>query len=97
MSLTAKEVERIAHLARLEIHESERSGYAKNLSDLLALAAKMNEVNTDGIEPMAHPINISQRVREDVVTEINQRELFQSIAPMTEAGLYLVPEVMEEA
>lgn len=95
MSLGPDEVKRIAHLARLAIDEADIPSYARSLSDILDLVEQMKYVDTSGVEPMAHPLDASQRLRDDEVTEPNQRELFQSIAPATEAGLYLVPRVIE--
>jgi len=95
MSLDAEQVKKIAHLARLEINEADIPGYAETLSNILDLVDQMAAVNTDDVEPMAHPMDASQRLREDVVTESNQREHFQSVAPATEDGLYLVPKVIE--
>jgi aspartyl-tRNA(Asn)/glutamyl-tRNA(Gln) amidotransferase subunit C len=95
MSLTAHDVNKIAHLARLGINTDDIDLYAKNLSGILDLVAEMNALNTDQITPMAHPLNQVQRLRADIVSECNQRDLFQAIAPQVEAGLYLVPKVIE--
>lgn len=95
MSLSPAEVEKIAHLARLAISEADTSVYARNLSSILELVEQMNAVDTSGVAPLAHPLEMAQRLRPDAVSEENQRELFQSIAPSTEAGLYLVPKVIE--
>jgi aspartyl-tRNA(Asn)/glutamyl-tRNA(Gln) amidotransferase subunit C len=95
MSLDANEVEKIAHLARLAIREEDIPEYARNLSNILELVEQMNAVDTSGVGPMAHPQEMAQRLRPDAVTEPNERELFQSIAPKVEAGLYLVPKVIE--
>lgn len=95
MSLDTEQVRKIAHLARLEINEDDIPGYAETLSSILDLVDQMAAVNTDDVEPMAHPMDASQRLREDVVTESNQRDHFQSVAPKTEDGLYLVPKVIE--
>lgn len=95
MSLQKEDIEKVAHLARLGIDEQDISSYARNLSDILDLVAQMNAVDTTGVAPMAHPLDAHQRLREDVVTEENQRPLFQSIAPRVENGLYLVPKVIE--
>jgi aspartyl-tRNA(Asn)/glutamyl-tRNA(Gln) amidotransferase subunit C len=95
MSLTANDVDRIAHLARLGIDKQDVESYAKDLSGMLDLMTRMNELNTDNVEPMAHPMDQAQRLRPDVVTEQNNREKFQAIAPQVEAGLYLVPKVIE--
>lgn len=95
MSLTTDEVKKIAHLARLGIDKQDVESYAKDLSGILDLMARMSELNTDGIEPMAHPMDQVQRLRADAVTEPDNREKFQAIAPQVEAGLYLVPKVIE--
>lgn len=95
MSLSPAEVEKIAHLARLAISEADISIYARNLSSILELVEQMNAVDTSGVAPLAHPLEMAQRLRADEVSEENQRELFQAIAPCTEAGLYLVPKVIE--
>lgn len=95
MSLTVKEVKQIAYLARLSIDDDNVQTYADNLSGILELVAQMNAVDTDDIEPMYHPQEAMQRLREDCVTEQVQRDAFQQVAPLTEAGLYLVPKVIE--
>lgn len=94
--LNETEINKIAHLARLSISADKIPEYAKNLSEILDFVEQINSANTDKIEPMVHPLSTSQRFRTDEVTESNQRELFQTIAPQTEAGLYLVPKVIEE-
>lgn len=95
MSLEADDVKSIAHLARLDIDEKNIEGYASSLSSILGLVEQMNEVDTRNVKPMAHPMDVSQRLRADEVLEVNQREAFQKIAPKTEDGLYLVPKVIE--
>ncbi len=95
MSLEKTDVEKIAHLARLSISEEDVPVYAENLSNILRLVEQMASVDTDDVVPMAHPIEASQRLRADVVTETDQREHFQKIAPAVENGLYLVPKVIE--
>jgi aspartyl-tRNA(Asn)/glutamyl-tRNA(Gln) amidotransferase subunit C len=95
MSLKSEDVKNIAHLARLEISEDSVEQYAADLSSILDLVDQMNQVDTEGVAPMAHPMDASQRLRIDEVTETNQREKFQSIAPDVEAGLYRVPKVIE--
>lgn len=95
MSLTPEEVRRIAHLARLAVSDDEVASYAGELSRILELVDRMNAVDTTGITPMAHPQHAVQRLRPDEVTETDQRERFQAIAPATERGLYLVPRVVE--
>lgn len=95
MSLTKQDVENIAHLARLAIDDADIPNYANNLSSILELVEQMNAIDTTDVEPMAHPLDAVQRLRKDEVTEQNQREHFQQVAPLTEAGLYLVPKVIE--
>jgi len=104
MSLSSSDVKRIAHLARIEISDAEVEVTLHKLSGILGLIEQMQAVDTTGITPMSHSQDVVQRLREDVVTETNQRELFQSIAPAVgngsaepavEAGLYLVPKVIE--
>jgi len=95
MSLGPDDVKSIAHLARLEIDEKNIEEYASNLSSILDLVEQMNAVDTSGVKPMAHPMDVSQRLRADEVLETNQREAFQKIAPKTKDGLYLVPQVIE--
>ena len=95
MSLDADAVKNIAHLARLAIREQDVEEYARNLSDILAFVEHMNAVDTTDVAPMAHPLDMAQRLRADEVREQDQRELFQSVAPQVEAGLYLVPKVIE--
>ncbi|MFI4937684.1 MAG: Asp-tRNA(Asn)/Glu-tRNA(Gln) amidotransferase subunit GatC [Candidatus Berkiellales bacterium] len=97
MPLERHEVEKIAHLARLSLTEQQIPFYASNLSNILTLVSHINETDTQNIVPMSHPLeNMTQRLREDEVTETNQRELFLTLAPKTEAGLYLVPKVIDE-
>jgi aspartyl-tRNA(Asn)/glutamyl-tRNA(Gln) amidotransferase subunit C len=95
MSLGPEEVKKIAHLARLAISEDDVPVYARNLSSILDLVEQMNAVDTQGVEPLAHPLAMVQRLRLDEAVEPDQRELFQAIAPQVEAGLYLVPQVIE--
>ncbi len=95
MSLTADDVKKIAHLARLGIEQQDVAAYAQDLSGMLALMTQMGDLVTDGVEPMAHPMDQAQRLRADQVTEQDNREKFQAIAPQVEAGLYLVPKVIE--
>ena len=95
MSLSNADVRKVARLARLAMSETEIESARAQLSGIFNLIAEMQAVDTTGIEPMSHAQNVSQRLREDKVTETNQREAFQAIAPQTEAGLYLVPQVIE--
>lgn len=95
MLLTAENVKKIAHLARLGIDEQDIAAYTQDLSGMLDLMTQMNDLNTDDVKPMAHPLDQVQRLRADVVSESNQREHFQSVAPQVDSGLYLVPKVIE--
>ncbi len=95
MSLDADDVKAIARLARLKIEDADVPVYATNLSNILDLVEQMNTVDTEGVVPMSHPLEVVQRLREDVVTEQNERDEFQAVAPATEDGLYLVPKVIE--
>lgn len=95
MSLSNADVRKVARLARLAMSEAEIEIARSQLSGIFTLIAEMQAVDTTGIEPMSHAQDVSQRLREDKVTETNQREAFQAIAPQTEAGLYLVPQVIE--
>lgn len=95
MSINNDDVKKIAHLARLALTEQESKDFAGSLSRILGLIEQMNAVDTAGVEPMAHPSEAALRLREDVVKEENQRDQFQAVAPSTEAGLYLVPRVLE--
>jgi aspartyl-tRNA(Asn)/glutamyl-tRNA(Gln) amidotransferase subunit C len=95
MSLTLEEVGRIARLARLEISPEEAGQTRDQLNGILSFIEQLQAVNTAGVPPMAHAIDVVQRLRPDRVTETNRRADFQAIAPETEAGLYLVPKVIE--
>src|SRR3989338_4600343 len=95
MSLNNADVRKVARLARLAMSETEIETARAQLAGLFDLIAEMQAVDTRNIAPMSHAQDVSQRLREDVVTATNQRELFQSIAPQVEAGLYLVPQVIE--
>jgi aspartyl-tRNA(Asn)/glutamyl-tRNA(Gln) amidotransferase subunit C len=95
MSLTTADVQKVATLARLAMNSAEIEAARTQLSGIFELIAEMQAVDTTGIAPMSHAQDLSQRLREDHVSEDDQRELFQSIAPQVEAGLYLVPQVIE--
>ena len=95
MSLTNTDVQKVARLARLAMTETEIESARAQLSGIFELIAEMQAVDTKGIVPMSHAQDVSQRLREDKITETDQRELFQAIAPQVEAGLYLVPQVIE--
>lgn len=95
MSLSFDEVKRIAHLARIEIGEAEAAQTQGQLNDIFRLIEAMQAVDTGGIEPMSHAQDLMLRLREDAVTESDQRDRFQSVAPQVEGALYLVPKVIE--
>jgi aspartyl-tRNA(Asn)/glutamyl-tRNA(Gln) amidotransferase subunit C len=95
MSLTPAEVRTIARLARLAISEQDIPQYARNLSRILEFVAQLDKADTGGVTPMAHPLDMPQRLRTDAVTETDQRKLYQQNAPQVEAGLYIVPKVIE--
>ena len=104
MSLSSEDVKRIAHLARSEVSDAEVDSTLKKLSGILGLIEQMQAVDTTGIEPMSHSQDVTQRLREDVVTKTNQRDDFQKNAPRlgngsseqaVANGLYLVPKVIE--
>ncbi|HEC85532.1 MAG: Asp-tRNA(Asn)/Glu-tRNA(Gln) amidotransferase GatCAB subunit C [Candidatus Parabeggiatoa sp. nov. 2] len=95
MSLPKEEVEKIAHLARISLSVQDIPLYTRHLSDILDFVEQMKSVDTTGITPMAHPLDALARLRADVVSETNLCSHFQTIAPQVEAGLYLVPKVIE--
>jgi len=96
MSLTRQDVEKIAHLARLSITEAEMPVYVSSLSSIVDFVAELSRAETGGVEPMAHPLDGQhQRLRTDEVTETDQREKYQANAPSVQAGLYVVPRVIE--
>ncbi len=95
MSLKTEDVRDIAHLARLHIDDDAAESYAAELSSILDLVDQMNAVDTSGIEPLANPLDATQRLRDDEVTETDQRDKFQRIAPDVADGLYRVPKVIE--
>ena len=95
MAFDKSEVEKIAHLARLHISDSEADEVTARIGDILGLIAQMQSVDTDGVEPLAHPLDVVQRLREDVITEKDQRQDLQTLAPNSQDGLYMVPKVLE--
>ena len=95
MSLTIDDVNRIAKLARIRIDGDEGEHYRSRLNEVFGLIAEMQAVDTAGVAPMAHARDVYQRLRDDVVTEPDRRAAYQAVAPQTEAGLYLVPKVIE--
>lgn len=95
MAVDRSDIAKLAELARIAISENTADQVANSISDVLALVDQLQAVNTDGVVPMAHPLDAVQRLRADHITEPNQREQFQAIAPATQDGLYLVPQVIE--
>ncbi|WP_293008264.1 Asp-tRNA(Asn)/Glu-tRNA(Gln) amidotransferase subunit GatC [Nitrosomonas sp.] len=95
MTLSANDVKRIADLAYIEINDVEAKETLDQLSGIFDLIETMQAVDTSTVEPMSHAQSVVQRLREDEVTEADQHELYQSIAPQVEADLYLVPQVIE--
>ena len=95
MTLKTDEVRNIAHLARLQIDDANIQQYTSELSSILALFDQMNAHDTTDLLPMAHPMDATQRLRPDVISETNQRDKFQKIAPDVEGHLYRVPKVIE--
>lgn len=95
MALDKTEIGKIAHLARLHVSESETEEVATRITDILALIDQMQTVDTEAVEPLAHPLDLEQRLRADEITEDNQRDRLQQLAPASEDGLYLVPKVLE--
>ena len=95
MALGSAEIRRIAHLARIAVTDQEVADLGRKLSGIFSLIEEMQAVDTTGIEPMSHAVDVTQPLREDRVTEVDRREKFQRIAPQVEAGLYLVPKVID--
>ena len=95
MSLTLEQVKRIAHLARIEISDDDALTTQGHLNGIFQLIEQMQAVDTSGVEPMAHAQDVSQRLRDDAVSEGDRRAAYQAVAPETESGLYLVPKVIE--
>ena len=95
MSLSDDQVRRIARLARIALQPGESAAVTERLNRVLALVDEMRRVNTAGVEPMAHAQDLVQPLRVDSVTETDQRDLYQQVAPAVEEGLYLVPKVIE--
>lgn len=95
MNLSNEEILKIAHLARIDITDKEIAEIQPRFSKVLTMIEQMDNIDTSGVEPLSHPIDAVQRLRLDNVTEPDQRELFQSIAPNAAHGLYFVPLVIE--
>jgi aspartyl-tRNA(Asn)/glutamyl-tRNA(Gln) amidotransferase subunit C len=95
VEVTEEVVRNIAELVQLKVDDADLKQLAEGMRNILALADQMQAINTEGVEPVSNPLDATQKLRSDAVTEENQRELFQSLAPATEAGLYLVPRVVD--
>lgn len=95
MSLTPDQLQRIARLARIDVSPADAQGVAERLNRVLGLIDQLQAVDTEGIEPMSHALEVIQRLRPDEVTETDRREAYQRQAPSVERGLYLVPKVIE--
>jgi aspartyl-tRNA(Asn)/glutamyl-tRNA(Gln) amidotransferase subunit C len=95
MLLNNQDISRIARLARIELSDAENAATCGQLNDILGFIEQLQAVNTTGVEPMAHAVDVVQRLRPDVATEVDRREAFQAISPDVEAGLFLVPKVIE--
>ena len=95
MSINKEEISKIAHLARIKVSQTEADEVEKKLDGILALIEKMQEVNTESIEPMSHALDINQPLREDKITEKDIRDKSLSLAPHTENSLFIVPQVIE--
>ncbi|MCU4414204.1 Asp-tRNA(Asn)/Glu-tRNA(Gln) amidotransferase subunit GatC [Acinetobacter sp. WU_MDCI_Axc73] len=93
--LNAQTVSQIANLARLSLNDTQSSDYAQSLNKILDMMESLKSIHTDGVEPLKSPFDNPQPLRRDVVTETNHREEYQSVAPETQDGLYLVPRVIE--
>ena len=95
MPLSREQVLAIAHLARLQVDETEIDGFAAELTGILAVVDQLSGVDVSGVEPLAHPTDMTQRLRADEVTEPNARDSLLAAAPQSDAGLFLVPRVIE--
>ncbi len=95
MSLSPEQVRQVAHLARLQLNPEQVEGYARQLSDILEMVDRLSSANTADVAPMAHPLEMTQRLRVDAVSEPDRRDQYQAIAPQVQDGLYLVPKVIE--
>lgn len=95
MTISREDIEKVAVLARIRVDDAQVSALESDLGNILNLVDQLKAVDTANVEPLSHPMDAVQRLRADEVTGINQREAFQAIAPATEGGLYLVPQVIE--
>ncbi len=95
MAIEQDEIEKIAELARIRIEDGQKGEVTQRITEILGLVDQLQAADTNGVEPLANPLDATQRLRDDEVTETNRREAFQAIAPAVEDGLYLVPKVIE--
>lgn len=95
MNLTPEQIRQVAHLARLELAAAQVEKYARELSNILEMVGQLAAVDTGSVAPMAHPLDMTQRLRPDAVTETDRREVFQAHAPQVAHGFYVVPKVIE--
>ncbi|MFN0003191.1 MAG: Asp-tRNA(Asn)/Glu-tRNA(Gln) amidotransferase subunit GatC [Pseudohongiellaceae bacterium] len=95
MAITLEDVENIAHLARLQLSPTEKQEALSSITNILQVIDQMQSINTTGVEPLAHAYEAAQRLRDDVVTEKDQRITLLALAPSTQRGLFLVPKVLE--
>ena len=95
MPITEQDISRVAELARLRLDEATVTDVTRRIGDILAMIDQMQAIDTTGVEPMANPLDATQRLRADDVSECDQRESFLALAPATAEGLYLVPRVIE--
>ena len=95
MAIEQDEIEKIAELARIRIEDEQIGEVTQRITEILGMVDQLQAADTSGVDPMANPLDATQRLRADEVTEINRREAFQAIAPAVEGGLYLVPKVIE--
>ena len=94
-TLSADDIDKVARLAKLTIPDDQRASLTRDLTNILALVEKMDAENTDNITPIAHPLNVTQPLRPDNISEKDQRALFQENAPEVVEGLYIVPKFVE--
>lgn len=94
-NFTAQDVENIANLASIGIDPNNIPKYAQAMTNTFQLIAELHQIDTDSVQPMSHPLDITQRTRDDVITGTNERDQLLADAPATEAGLFLVPKVIE--
>lgn len=95
MSLTPEQIRQVAQLARLQLNPEQVEPYARQLSNILGMVDRLSSVDTANVSPMAHPLDMVQRLRPDLISETDRRDDYQAIAPETQDGLYLVPKVIE--